>query len=527
MVLPSTSRCSPWSPLRGFHRGALLLLVGCGEGLPPVGLDFSSHDRCTGAPPHDVDASASEIQCRVDDYLLLINDDVGFEMFSEQDTNVPGIPICCEVCALKGTADDVCESTCKHDLCSRAEDSHIAVGQHLDDMNTCLLDGCGFGFQACMDTDLLHVQGITFPMGSSQFPVFYSMRTMCDAHADDAVRADGLFTYLEGLGSIPGAGGGLANVTDVVAYCLDHQAPQATGAPPESMTSGESSTFEPTDGADSTVTGTDTLGTTGDLPDPDPLPPPVPCGPYATERFWVRPSNNFGTWNETSGGVGGVGAKTSMATVTRGGGIAYTMFPCGSAAGATCIRIDQLSVELTDIGSGLVIRLGLAEDSELMPIGAQGRFTVPAGALRLAVDYSADDGRERLMVTNDQEVIGHIDTISRTVQIDGLGASSERGDMLARLSLAADLTNVQPTTEIVQARDPYRRGLVFTARTLDPDSDGIVHHWMIPGVGSWRGESIAPSLPPGRHAVILYADDEHRARGVAARWVEVTPTTAY
>ena len=43
------------------------------------------------------------------------------------------------------------------------------------------------------------------------------------------------------------------------------------------------------------------------------------------------------------------------------------------------------------------------------------------------------------------------------------------------------------------------------------------------GVGNWLGDSIALGLPVGRHAVVLYADDVHRARGVAARWVEVTP----
>ena len=69
---------------------------------------------------------------------------------------------------------------------------------------------------------------------------------------------------------------------------------------------------------------------------------------------------------------------TSMARVT-GGGLAYTLFPCDGVPDAGCVRIDQLSAQLTDIGSGLVLRVGLVEDSELMPLSAQGHFAVPAG----------------------------------------------------------------------------------------------------------------------------------------------------
>jgi hypothetical protein len=96
---------SGWGPCRGMP--LLLVLCGCGEGLPSVpGLDFSHHNRCTGAPPQDVDASASEIQCLVDSYLFSTDADAEMEM-PEQGSNVPGSPICCEVCAVKDTADDV------------------------------------------------------------------------------------------------------------------------------------------------------------------------------------------------------------------------------------------------------------------------------------------------------------------------------------------------------------------------------------------------------------------------------------
>jgi hypothetical protein len=99
---------------------------GCGEGLPPVPIDLSSHDACAGPPPLDVDASAAEIQCRIDSYVFQINDDAGMPTMTEQGTNELGDPICCEVCAVEDTADDACEALCKHGLCRRARDAHIA-----------------------------------------------------------------------------------------------------------------------------------------------------------------------------------------------------------------------------------------------------------------------------------------------------------------------------------------------------------------------------------------------------------------
>jgi hypothetical protein len=209
-----------------------------------------------------------------------------------------------------------------------------------------------------------------------------------------------------------------------------------------------------------------------------------------------------------------------MASVTSGG-IAFTMFPCDRAPDATCLRIDQLSAQVTAPGSGLAMHLGLVEESVMMPVASQGSFEIPARVLRFTARYAWDDQERFHFVRNDQGVIGRLDTSSRSLYIEGLGVSSEQGDMLATLSLAATLSNSQPSTHIVESRTEGG-GMVFTAKTFDPDSDRIVHYWMIPGVGSWRGDDISPSLSVGRHAVILYADDVHRARGIAARWVDVT-----
>ena len=45
-----------------------MLVVSCGEGLPPVPLDLADHNRCSEEVPYAVDASASEIQCMVESY---------------------------------------------------------------------------------------------------------------------------------------------------------------------------------------------------------------------------------------------------------------------------------------------------------------------------------------------------------------------------------------------------------------------------------------------------------------------------
>jgi len=506
-------------PLRALRRATLLLIaIGSCEAGPSVGLDFSKHDRCTGASPQDVDASASEIQCRTT-YIFSTTVDEAMPI-SEEGMNVLGEPTCCEVCTLSDTADDACKATCKYELCSRAKDAHIMVGQQLSGLSGCGLVDCGFDFDTCMTTNALHVQSINTGEG---LPEFYGLQASCFAHADDSTRADGLFAYLEDLDGIPGASGSLADVEDVVAYCLDLHASGATG-PAEDPTAGGGSTPPLDDGADSTGGLGGSTDTSGEAPSPGRGTTPAPCGPYARERFWVRPSNNFGTWNVVDGSLIGIDAATHEARVIDGG-ISYTVFPCTGAPRADCIRLDRLSVHLTEVDSGLVIRLSLLDDPGLMPVTDQGHFDVPAGALRLAIRYEQEDRQRVVIARSSERARGHIDTRTRTLRLEALDATSEHGDALAIPSLEASLSNTQPRTEIIESRDARDGSSVLVARSSDADGDPIVHRWMIPGVGTWRGDTIAPSLPPGRYAVILYADDVHRARGIAAQWLEVSPKT--
>lgn len=474
---------------------ATLLAGACGEGLPDVPIDLANHDRCeTSVPPYVVDASASEIQCLVEDYTY-ITYAVEATGFTETGMNVPGPPACCEVCARKDTADDACKSMCKHELCERAQDEHYVVG---DDLGTCENLRCGFDFEACMNTSALHVQWIDIINDTGMQDVSYGLRTKCRADATDPARPDGLFRYLEGLGAIPGAGGGLASVEDVVGYCQERGNDTDVELPPDSSGTGAS----------------------GSLPDPPPR--PRPCGPYAEERFWVRPTNNFGVWNEDSTGLG-LDSGTSYPVSVTDGGLAYTLLPCVEAVDAQCLRIDQLSVQLVHPGSGLVVSLGLLQHSDLIPMSNEGHIEVPPDALRFAVRYEQDEVETFAFAKNDETARGHVDARAGRLEVTGLTTSSDDGTMVAALSLHADLRNTQPTTAIIRRSGTAWDRVSLSARTIDAELDPIEHQWTIPGVGSWTGDHIDVELPIGRHAVILRAEDVHRARGVSAVWLDIAP----
>src|SRR5690606_18687764 len=140
----------------------------------------------------------------------------------------------------------VCEATCKHELCSRAQDAHIAAGRELSGGASCMFDDCGFNYTACMDTNFLHVQ--FFDLFNEDLQP-YGLQARCRARANEPARADGLFAYLEDIVGVPGASGALGDVEDVVGYCLGLQGNAETEA---TQTSGSSATGEPGEGVDST-----------------------------------------------------------------------------------------------------------------------------------------------------------------------------------------------------------------------------------------------------------------------------------
>lgn len=296
----------------------------------------------------------------------------------------------------------------------------------------------------------------------------------------------------------------------------------ATGTP-QDPTAATEPPPPPLDGADSTGGNT----SAGEPPTPGKEPaPPTQCGPWAEERFWVRPTNNFGAWNETSAGVYAMDAAAHEALVDAGG-ISCTMFPCIDSSGAECIRIDQLSAQLVDASSRFVMRLSMVDDSSLIPVTSRGHFEVPPGALRMTVRHELNDQQRLFTATNSEQAHGRIVDDARSMYIQGLTVSSEQGEAIATLALSAKLTNTQPSTKIIESRDPRDGRLLLRAETFDADLDPVIHRWIIPGVGSWRGDVISPALPVGRHAVILYADDVHRARDASARWLEIAPTGAH
>ncbi|MCX4240859.1 hypothetical protein [Paraliomyxa miuraensis] len=482
--------------------------LGCGEPLPPITVDVGSHDRCDDAVPYAVDASASEIQCFVEEYTYLNWNPTLLEMdpVVEEGFGVPGSPVCCEVCAKKEAADRACEGMCIYDLCERARDEHVSAGNELGTCDPTAGAGCGFAFQDCVDLRALQIQTIDLLAGDD---VEYSMRTACEAVAADPVRPDGLFRYLDGLDGVPGAHGALAEVEDVVSYCLDAQGGAAvTSSTSVAATSGG-------DGADST-------GATGsDAGDPE-VPPERPgaCGPYATERYWVKPTNNFGQWTLASQGIA-FDREASYETKVVDGGVSYTLFPCAGAPDTQCLRFDRLSVRLMEPESGLVVSLHLTQNSELIPMSAEGHFDIPQGALPFAVRYTWDGREVFAMASNREGATGQVDVTNRALAMTGLTTVSEDGTVLAALSLYAELSNTQPRTEILHESGQTWNQVSLTAMTFDADMDPIEHHWTIPGVGNWTGEEVEVELPVGRHAVILRAEDVHRSRGVSATWIDV------
>jgi hypothetical protein len=486
-----------------------LLSSSCGEPLPSIPLDLSSHDRCGTSVPYVVDASASEIQCLAEDYIYATYVDEE-DPIIEDGINVPSPPACCEVCARKDSADEACQAMCKHDLCARAYDAHYAAGQELE---ACTLPSCGFDLTMCLEEGP-HFQWLELRNDQgAEVNVAYGLWTECTSSAADPVRPDGLFRYLEGLGTVPGAGGGLANVEDVVAYCED-KLPDATGV---------ATTLVGDAGDDSTGMAASDAGSDGDPSEPPPR--PRACGPYAEERLWVRPTNNFGVWNNQSAGVGVQKAASHPVTVS-GGGIAYTLLPCEGRSDAQCLRIDQLSAELSDPELGLAMVIALLEHSELIPMSNDGHIDIRPGALRLAVRYE-HDGKETLaMATNDKWGSGLVDALEGHLHLTGISASSDDGTASATMSLHADLLNTQPSAEIVWSIGAGGNRVSLSAVTSDAEHDPIVHHWVIPSVGTWTGDDIEVALPVGRHPVILYADDVHRSRGVAATWVVINPVGA-
>jgi hypothetical protein len=416
----------------------------------------------------------------------------------EEGESVEGIPVCCEVCALEGTADAACTSVCKRGLCERARDDHMAAAYMLGGACNPAVTDCGFHFENCMLFDALHPQLIDKVDNADD--LLYGLSVDCNASAVNAARPDGLFKYLELLDGIPGAVGDLGEVEDVVGYCQD--AAQGDG----------------TDGGAGDLDGGGDTG--GGSPPPPPRGLPVPCGPYAEQRYWVRPTNNFATWTERSEGVG-IRGRDRYPMAIESGGIEYTVLPCDGGS-ERCLRVDELSVRLRDPDSGFAMALTLVESSSMLAMSTSERFEVPAGGLQLAVRYDWGADQDVLVrASNTDPVQGEIDERGRSISLLELVASSPvDGD--AVLSLRGDLVNTQPVPEIVVASGSAWNRITLRSSTRDAESDPVVHAWMIPGVGTWRGDAVEVELPVGRHAVLLYADDVHRARGVTAGWVEIS-----
>ncbi|MEX1366492.1 MAG: hypothetical protein AB1Z98_25435, partial [Nannocystaceae bacterium] len=407
-------------------------------------------------------------------------------------------------CAKKGTADQACDAMCNWLACDRARDDHLNMGNQL---GICELPNCGFDFDLCVAFSGPHVQWINVVDGLfGGQDDFYILEADCSAHSVDPSRPDGLFDYLDALDGVPNARGSTAQVTDVVQWCIDKVA-EGTGG-------GHSGTAGPPVGDGG---GADT--TAGS--DPPPPPPPLPerCGPWARQRNGANPTDNFGSWDGLSEGSGFDGV-TSHPVDVFGGGVEYSVMRCHGVTEQDCLRIDRLSVRLVNPAASVTIDVSLLERTDPFPIAPDGSVELPIGSLKLGARYEHETAGALVHVSNSATAQWRVEPGQGTIELLGLEASSD-GELQASLSLRGSLLNTQPRPAIVVAPGGSWNEIVLSASTVDAELDPVTHRWMVLGHGSWTGDEIELSLPAGRHAVVLYADDVHGARGIAATWVEI------
>ena len=498
---------------RRLHPSLILaaLMLSCGgEGLPEISVDIGAHNTCSGSIPYTVDGSASEIQCFIDDHIVSITGGAMVPvMLLEMSTNEPGDPVCCEVCATKQTADQACHDMCNWLACDRARDEHFELGS---DLGFCEPPSCGFDFEACISNSNLHFQWIDF---ADDDGILYGLKADCNAHASDPARPDGLFTYLEGLDGVPNSRGATAEVTDVAEWCSDRNSASDGG---EAATANAATTTLTSTGGPSPDESAD--GTTSGDGGTDPPEQPQQCGPWAGMRAAADPTDNYGAWSQGSQGQRSDGTSTQPVTIT-GGGIEYRAMRCRDDRSQECIRIDRLSVRLVDTASMLRIDLNLLEKTEPMTLSPEGWVDIPAGALRFGARYTQERNDTFVQATNTQSARARFDLTEGRVELLDLEASSESGDLWASLSLQGTLLNTQPRPEIIVSTGQAWNEVVLEASTFDAEFDPITHRWMVIGHGTWATDSVEVTLPAGRHAVVLYAEDTHGARGVAATWIEI------
>ncbi len=159
--------------------------------------------------------------------------------------------------------------------------------------------------------------------------------------------------------------------------------------------------------------------------------------------------------------------------------------------------------------------------SALLPIAPDGTFEIPGDHLNFAARYSFAGEDVSLEASNVGAVDGTIDMHLRKVVLKEFSATSSGGGQTATLLLSGDLSNTQPSPEVVVVKPKWNQ-VSLSAMTTDAENDPVSHSWMIPGVGTWSGDRVDVTLPIGRHAVVLYAEDVHRSVAVDATWVTIT-----
>ncbi len=350
----------------------------------------------------------------------------------------------------------------------------------------------------------------------------YALEANCNAVSLDSARSDGLFKYLEGLDGVPGSSGSIAEVTDVVQWCLDISEEATNGGGSDAAGAADAGVTSADGGSSSQETSTDSTEASGsgETTDGAEIPPqPSACGPSAMQRTAAHPTDNFGTW---TGGYGiGIEDTTSYALAVQGGGIEYSVLPCHGSPTLECIRIDALSFTFMEPESLFELHLGLVDRTSLLFVSTAGEINVPAGELRFVSVYEWEGVRKRVEASNTTDAHLRIDTVNGEFELADVSATTKSGDLVAEFSSRGDLVNTQPRSQILVSQGSSWNKIVLTAQTTDAESDPVVHQWTVLGGGQWQGDSVELTLSEGRHAVVLFAEDVHRARGVTATWVEI------
>ncbi len=252
--------------------------------------------------------------------------------------------------------------------------------------------------------------------------------------------------------------------------------------------------------------------------------------------------------NESS--VVDVGGGPALGQVFVSGDEVLTLDCCGSAPGSvfgfvdyqfqTCsdgpcqfefTRFDLFSSDFRLDDKPLDQIFVILNNRPAGQIFPDGTFTIPAGALRLAVNFRLDGDAASKMVISDMPLSGQLSIAANTFSIDPLTISV---DSTLRLSvnLAGIHTNRPPHASFtplgtIECNAPQSALVILDGSTsTDPDSNIGRYNWYLGSTRLGGGQTLGVVLPFGQSSVSLEVFDTKIAGDVEKHDLTVTDTTA-